>query len=159
MKAKQKRLSAVCCALTLFGSSLYLPQTAIAAESYQTRDPFFSFSSGYHYYTSEHFQFIWGSSGDSAKVTESFLKANAANLETCWDIYVNDLGMTECAESVEPRLRDGKKYKLNVYISGTGLADKQDDWAYMSYDNQGFPYLFCCVDAMATDPVSWVMPH
>lgn len=160
MRKQTKKLSAAVCALTIFCTAVQsIPQQAFAAEAYQVRDPFYQFGSGYHYYTSEHFQFIWGSSGDSAKVTESFLKANAANLETCWDIYVNDLGMTECAESVEPRLRDGKKYKLNVYISGTGLADKQDDWAYMSYDNQGFPYLFCCVDAMATNPVSWVMPH
>lgn len=159
MKAKQKRLSAVCCALTLLGSSLYLPQTVFAAESYQSRDPFFSFNSGYHYYSSEHFQFIWGNSGDAGKVTDDFLKKNAENLERCWDIYVNKLGMNECAESVEMHLRDGNKYKLNVYISGTGLSGMQDDWAYMSYDSQGYPYLFTCVGAMQTDPASWVMPH
>ena len=162
MKNKGKRLSAWIFALTMIGSSMpltALPQTVIAAETYETRDPFFSFGSGYNYYTSEHFQFIWGNSGDAGKVTQDFLKKNADNLERCWDIYVNKLGMTECAESVEARLRDGHKYKLNVYISGTGLSGMQDDWAYMSYDNQGYPYLFTCVGAMQTDPASWVMPH
>ena len=156
------RIKAVLCALTLsvsavpFGS---LPQTVFAADEYKTRDPFFNFNSGYNYYTSEHFQFIWGNSGDSGQVTQSFLQANANNLETCWDIYVNKLGMTECAESVETYLRDGSKYKLNVYISGTGLSGMADDWAYMSWDRQGYPYLFCCVGAMRANPPSWVMPH
>lgn len=148
--------------MTLLGTCLPvmpLPQAVIAAEAYQTRDPFYNFGSGYNYYTSEHFQFIWGNSGDASQVTEDFLRKNAENLEECWDIYVNALGMTECAESVEARLRDGNKYKLNIYISGTGLANMADDWAYMSYDSQGYPYLFCCVDAMQTDPASWVMPH
>ena len=162
MKHTGNRLSAAICALTMLGTCLPLsavPQTVAAADAYQTRDPFYNFSRGYNYYTSEHFQFIWGNSGDASKVTQDFLKKNADNLERCWDIYVNKLGMNECAESVENYLRDGNKYKLNIYISGTGLADKQDDWAYMSYDNQGYPYLFCCVGAMQTDPASWVMPH
>jgi len=133
--------------------------TVTAADTYLTRDPFFNFNSGYNYYTSEHFQFIWGNSGDSSKVTTAFLEGNAKNLERCWDIYVNKLGMTECAESVETRLRDGNKYKLNVYISGTGLSGMADDWAYMSWDNKGYPYLFCCVGAMEYNPASWVMPH
>ncbi|MCR4759968.1 MAG: hypothetical protein K5705_06825 [Oscillospiraceae bacterium] len=159
MTSAKKRLSAALCALAMTGNALPFSRTAIAADTYQTRDPFFNFGSGYNYYTSEHFQFIWGNSGDAGQVTQSFLEANAHNLETCWDIYVNKLGMTECAESVENYLRDGKKYKLNVYISGTGLSGMADDWAYMSYDNQGFPYLFTCVGAMQTTPPSWVMPH
>ncbi|HAG13523.1 MAG TPA: hypothetical protein DCG49_06635 [Ruminococcus sp.] len=162
MKKKTRRWAAAVCAWTVTAagmSAVQMPQTVFAAESYRTRDPFYNFNSGYHYYTSEHFQFIWGNSGDASRVTTDFLRKNAENLERCWDIYVNQLGMNECAESVEAYLRDGNKYKLNIYLSGTGLADRQDDWAYMSYDNQGFPFLFCCVDAMQTDPASWVMPH
>ena len=162
MKQTVKALSAAVCALTLLGGALsVLPceQTVMAADGYLTRDPFFNFSSGYNYYQSEHFQFIWGNSGDAGQVTQEFLQKNAANLETCWDIYVNKLGMTECAESVETYLRDGNQYKMNIYISGTGLSGMEDDWAYMSWDSQGFPYLFCCVGAMRADPPSWVMPH
>ncbi len=162
MKHRVHKVTAFVCTLSLLGTSvpyLAVPQTSVAAADYQVRDPFFNFGSGYNYYTSEHFQFIWGNSGDAGKVTEDFLRKNAANMEQFWDIYVNGLGMNECAESVEARLRDGRKYKLNIYISGTGLSGMQDDWAYMSYDNQGYPYLFCCVGAMQTDPASWVMPH
>ncbi len=155
-----RRLTAWLCAATV--SLAAIPSFAVptaAADEYLTRDPFFNFNSGYNYYTSEHFQFIWGNSGDAGQVTQSFLQANANNLETCWDIYVNKLGMTECAESVETYLRDGNKYKLNVYISGTGLSGMADDWAYMSWDRNGYPYLFCCVGAMRANPPSWVMPH
>ena len=158
---RQHRLMAVLCSAVVSLTAMpftALPQSAVAAD-YQTRDPFYNFNSGYNYYTSEHFQFIWGNSGDAGQVTQSFLEANAASLEKCWDIYVNKLGMTECAESVETYLRDGNKYKLNVLISGTGLAGRDDDWAYMSWDNQGYPFLFCCVDAMRATPPSWVMPH
>lgn len=162
MKQRTKRAASALCALTLLGTCLPvmpLPQAVIAADAYLTRDPFYHFGNGYNYYTSEHFQFIWGNSGDASKVTEDFLRGNAENLEECWDVYVNALSMTECAESVNMGLRDGNKYKLNIYISGTGLASMEDDWAYMSYDREGYPFLFCCVDAMRTNPASWVMPH
>lgn len=163
MKHMKKRMAAAVCTLTIAGSCLpfsaSLPQTVVAADMYQTRDPFFNFNGAYNYYTSEHFQFIWGNSGDASKVTQEFLSANAVNLEECWDIYVNALGMTECAESVNENLRDGSSYKLNIYISGTGLDGMADDWAYMSYDREGYPYLFCCVGAMEYNPASWVMPH
>ena len=158
---RRHRLKAVLCAAAVSLTAMpftALPQSAQAAD-YLTRDPFYNFNSGYNYYTSEHFQFIWGNSGDASQVTQSFLEANANSLEKCWDIYVNKLGMTECAESVETYLRDGNKYKLNVLISGTGLAGREDDWAYMSWDNQGYPFLFCCVGAMRANPPSWVMPH
>ncbi|MBQ8920587.1 MAG: hypothetical protein IJ060_00280 [Oscillospiraceae bacterium] len=162
MKNRKRRLSAAICTLTMLGTCLPLtaaPQTVTAADTYQTRDPFFNFNSGYNYYTSEHFQFIWGNSGDASQVTQDFLKKNADSLERCWDVYVNKLGMTECAESVETYMRDGNKYKLNIYISGTGLSGMEDDWAYMSWDSKGYPYLFTCVGAMRADPPSWVMPH
>lgn len=37
-------------------------------------------------------------------------------------------------------LRDGKQYKVNFYISGTGLSPFTDDWAYMGYDSQGYAF-------------------
>ena len=33
-----------------------------AADQYSVRDPFYNYGSGYNYYESEHFQFIWGNS-------------------------------------------------------------------------------------------------
>ena len=54
-----------------------------AVETYYTRDPFYNFNSNYNYYTTEHFQFIWGNSGDSSRVTQAFLEGNGKNLEAC----------------------------------------------------------------------------
>ena len=130
-----------------------------AADQYSVRDPFYNFSSSYNYYESEHFQFIWGNSGDSSKVTTAFLEGNAKNLENIWNVYMDELGMEPPSQSVNLSLRDGKEYKTNIYISGTGLSGMEDDWAYMSYDSGGYAYMFCCVDAMQYNPPSWVLPH
>lgn len=128
-----------------------------AVETYYTRDPFYNFNSNYNYYTTEHFQFIWGNSGDSSRVTQAFLEGNGKNLEACWDVYMNELGMK--APSTSMYGNDTKNYKVNIYISGTGLSGFNDDWAYMSNDSGGYAYMFCCVDAMAYDTPSWVLPH
>lgn len=130
-----------------------------AEEEYLVRDPFYNFNSTYNYYTTEHFQFIWGNDGDSSQVTQEFLEQNGKNLEDCWDVYMNQLEMEAPSQSVNTSLRDGNEYKVNVYISGTGLSGMEDDWAYMSYDSEGFPYMFCCVGAMQYNPPSWVLPH
>lgn len=157
-----RRVPALLAAGTMLFSAVPLVDlstTVSAEETYLTRDPFFNYSSGYNYYESEHFQFIWGNSGDASSVTQDFIQTNAANLEECWDIFMNDLGMEAPSQSVNLSLRDGNHYKTNLYISGTGLSGMADDWAYMSYDNQGYAYLFCCVGAMQANPPSWVLPH
>lgn len=130
------------------------------AENLLTRDVISQNQSGVNYWESEHFQFIWGSYGaESSKVTQEFLEGNARHLEACWDVYMNYLEMAPPTESVNLSLRDGNQYKTNIYISGTGLEAFTDDWAYMSYDSGGFAYMFCCVDSMAYNTPSWVMPH
>ncbi len=130
------------------------------AENLLTRDVICQNQSGVNYWESEHFQFIWGSYGtDSSRVTQEFLEGNAKHLEACWDVYMNHLQMAPPTQSVNLSLRDGNEYKTNIYISGTGLEAFTDDWAYMSYDSGGFGYMFCCVDSMAYDTPSWVMPH
>ena len=48
-------------------------------------------------------------------------------MEAIWNVYTYDLDMITPSESVETYLRDGKKYKTNIYISGTGLEGMQDD--------------------------------
>ncbi len=130
------------------------------AENLLTRDVICQNQSGVNYWESEHFQFIWGSYGtDSARVTQEFLEGNARHLEACYDVYMNELQMAPPTQSVNMALRDGNEYKVNIYISGTGLQNFTDDWAYMAYDSDGFGYMFCCVDAMAYNTPSWVMPH
>ncbi len=135
-------------------------QTVSQATALLTRDVLCQNQSGVNYWESEHFQFIWGSYGtDSARVTQEFLEGNARHLEACYDVYMNKLQMAPPTQSVNLSLRDGNEYKVNIYISGTGLQNFTDDWAYMSYDSGGFGFMFCCVDAMAYNTPSWVMPH
>lgn len=158
----RNRLGALLSAGTILAAVLpfsALSMTATAEETYLARDPFYNYSSGYNYYESEHFQFIWGNSGDAGSVTNEFLEQNAANLEECWDVFMVDMGMEPPSQSTNLSMRDGNHYKTNLYISGTGLSGMSDDWAYMSYDNGGFAYLFCCVGAMQYNPPSWVLPH
>ncbi len=159
MRKLAKRLAAVVTTLALTLAMLPNDVEIYAADNYSVRDPFFNYSYGYNYYESEHFQFIWGNSGDYAEVTTEFLEGNAKNLEDCWDVYMEDLGMAAPSQSVNLSLRDGNEYKTNIYISGTGLSGMTDDWAYMSYDSGGFAYMFCCVDSMQYNPPSWVLPH
>lgn len=157
MKKCFKQLTAFLLSLTALPLNQFI--TADSADTYSVRDPFYNFNKGYNYYESEHFQFIWGNSGDASKVTQEFLQENSKNFEACWNVYMNDLSMKEPSEAVDENLRDGNKYKTNIYISGTGLEGMQDDWAYMSWDSGGFAYMFCCVDSMQYNPPSWVFPH
>lgn len=155
MKKFLKKVTALAMSLSV----IPVANLTAKAEDYAVRDPFYNFEKGYNYYESEHFQFIWGNSGDSSKVTQEFLQENSKNFEACWNVYMNDLSMKEPSEAIEDVNRDGKKYKTNIYISGTGLEGMQDDWAYMSHDSGGFAYMFCCVDSMQYNPPSWVFPH
>lgn len=163
MKKSIKRSAAfVSAAAVAVGMAQFIPYSSVseAADNLLTRDVWCA-NEDVNRWESEHFQFIWGKNGaDSAKITQSFLEENARHLEACWDVYMNDLEMEPPTQSVNLGLRDGKQYKLNMYISGTGLSPFTDDWAYMGYDSQGFAFMFCCVGAMQNSPnPSWVLPH
>ncbi len=167
---KYKKIAAGLCAFALCLSATALPVSALElnpvesvqaqADTLKTRDVWCA-NEDVNRWESEHFQFIWGKNGeDSSKITEAFLQENAKNLEACWDVYMNDLKMEAPTQSVNLSLRDGNQYKVNFYISGTGLSPFADDWAYMGYDNQGYAFMFCCVGAMQNSPnPSWVLPH
>jgi hypothetical protein len=157
----------ICCGLTEV-VSLKTSDTAIvhAAETeLSTRNSHIDIN-GVHTWESEHFRFYWGDSGkDSARVSSAFLAENAEHLEACWKVYMDGLSMNPPTESVNPALRDGNHYKVNFYLHNTGLkttdgAEIPADWAYMGYDNQGYAFMFCCVDSMKNTPnPSWVLPH
>ena len=163
MSKWSRRISAFLSAGAVTASALPVvpySYTAYAADSLSTRDVWCA-NEDVNRWESEHFQFIWGKNGtDSAKITQSFLEENAKHLEACWDVYMNELHMEPPTQSTNLGLRDGKKYKVNFYISGTGLSPFADDWAYMGYDSQGYAFMFCCVGAMQNSPnPSWVLPH
>lgn len=110
-------------ALTLVAVN-FVPYSEVteAADELQTRDVWCA-NEDVNRWESEHFQFIWGKNGaDSSKITQSFLEENAKHLEACWDVYMNELSMEPPTQSVNMGLRDGKQYKVNFYISGTGLS-------------------------------------
>ncbi|MCM1530085.1 MAG: DUF6055 domain-containing protein [Alistipes sp.] len=163
MKKLKKRLAVLVTAAAMSMTAVpYVSPatTVIAADALLTRDPWCG-NEDVNRWESEHFQFIWGKNGaDSSKITQEFLEENARHLEACWDVYMEELSMEPPTQSVELYLRDGNQYKVNFYISGTGLTPFTDDWAYMGYDNQGYAFMFCCVGAMQNSPnPSWVLPH
>ncbi len=163
MKKPLKRSVTALSAIALtFNAVPYVPYSNVAeaAASLKTRDIWCA-NEDVNRWESEHFQFIWGKNGaDSSKITQQFLEENAKHMEACWDVYMNDLAMEPPTQSVELNLRDGNEYKVNIYLSGTGLSPFTDDWAYMGYDRDGFAFMFCCVGAMQNSPnPSWVLPH
>ncbi|URZ18756.1 DUF6055 domain-containing protein [Clostridium felsineum] len=117
-------------------------------------------SANAHTYESEHFQFLWGNGGNSSKVTQAFLEGNAKILESCWNVYINNLKMIEPAHSVNDSSKNDKNYKVNVVILGTGLPQYESGWAFSGLDSEGFPYLMCDVGAMDPSPtVGLTVPH
>lgn len=161
MKLFRRMTSVVSAAALAVCSVPYVwESTATAADGLLTRDVWCA-NEDVNRWESEHFQFIWGKNGiDSSKITQEFLEENVKHLEACWDVYMNELSMEAPTQSVNMALRDGNQYKVNFYISGTGLSPFTDDWAYMGYDSQGYAFMFCCVDSMNNSPnPSWVLPH
>lgn len=114
----------------------------------------------YNSYESEHFQVLWGDKNNAA-LTEAWLEANCKILEACWDVYMNDLGMTPPSLCTRKNGDHTTHYKVNVVIMGTGIAGYEEGWAYGGIDSQGYAYLMCDQAAMSVTPGSstWVTPH
>lgn len=117
-------------------------------------------SSNANVYETEHFQFLWGNSGSSSKVTQAFLQGNAKILEDNWNVYMNNLKMTSPSHSVTDSTKNDKNYKVNVVILGTGLPLYEGGWAFAGLDSEGFPYLMCDPGAMDPDiKIGLAVPH
>ncbi len=110
----------------------------------------------YNSYESEHFQFLWGDINNAA-ITETWLEGNLKILEGCWDLYINDLGMTPPSLCTNRSGDQETHYKVNVIVMGTGIAGYTEGWAFAGIDSQGYAYLMCDQAAMA--PGTWVTPH
>lgn len=119
----------------------------IAVRGVHNGDKVISIANANHYET-EHFQILWGNSGNYNKVTKDFLERNAKDLEAFWDLYTGQLQMTPPLYSVNSQHTDVRPYKVNVVILGTGLPLYDDGWAFAGLDSQGYPYLMCSPDAM-----------
>ena len=143
--------------VTTVGSSKTISELT-AKDEYKVRDSFYSLTdSSVNRMASEHFQIIWGNGDTTGTVNTEFVKGNLINLENIRAFYINELGMKDVTTSTTGAISG--KYKLNLYISATGLTQFTDDWAYMSADYEGFSYLFVAPGAMRVDEPSWVLPH
>jgi len=107
--------------------------------------------------TSQHFQLVWGPDGHS-RIDDSFIQGNLENLEQFWDLYVNQLEFTEPSRSRHEDQRDGNRYKMNVYITNTGLSQHESGWAFQG-SRDGFGHLVVHPNAMRVDPPSGTLAH
>lgn len=101
---------------------------------------------------SKHFRFLW----DPVVATQSAWRTNMArgtlrNLEESWQVFVNELGYREPAESWTASRRDGRKYKVNITTWYGGY------WA--GGDSGDFGRLNITPDGLRVDPPGWVVPH
>lgn len=143
--------------VTTVGSSKTIAELT-SNDAYKVRDSFYDLAdTSVNRMASEHFQIIWGNSDTTNTVNTEFVKGNLINLENMRTFYINELGMKDITTSTTNAISG--KYKVNVYISATGLTKFEDDWAYMSADYEGFSYLFLAPGAMRVDEPSWVLPH
>ncbi len=112
----------------------------------------------YNSYQSEHFQVLWGDKNNAA-ITEAWLEGNCKILEDCWDLYINDLGMSPPSLCTNKTGDQKTHYKVNVIIMNTGIAGYGEGWAFAGIDSQGYAYLMCDQAAMVYKPETWVTPH
>lgn len=110
--------------------------------------------------SSKHFQMVWGKNDTTGQVDQAFIDGNLANLEAVRNVYINTLGFRDASQSIHPAQRDGRHYKTNVYVTGTGLAEHAEGFAFAGFnDPAGFFFLIVHPSAMRVDPPSWVLPH
>ncbi|MEM2430878.1 MAG: DUF6055 domain-containing protein [Candidatus Bathyarchaeia archaeon] len=129
-------------------------------EEYLVRDAYYRLDDPkIHRAASEHFQVIWGDGTKYGKFTEEMAEGVLCNLERIWDIYINKLGFREPTESWNPSKRDGKKYKVNLYVIGTLPSPHDGGGYYMGSDPDDFGIMLIDPTGLRADPPSWVLPH
>ncbi len=107
--------------------------------------------------TSEHFQIVWGNSGN---ITQEFVNGNLKNLEAIRECYIKELGIPDPGISIHKAYADTKR-KTNLYIANTGLKNyNTGDWnAHMGSDAKGMGFMVICPEGMRVDPPSTVTAH
>ncbi len=79
-----------------------------------------------------HFIFFYGNektgSGRALFEEPGFLERNKRYFERLWDFYENELGVTM------PYAKAKQRYKIPVYITGTGLPKHKEGWAFGAKD-------------------------
>ncbi|MBR3418671.1 MAG: N-acetylglucosamine-1-phosphate uridyltransferase [Oscillospiraceae bacterium] len=124
-----------------------LPEHALAAEEYRIRDKW-GYCQTAHYAESEHFVIFYGNNDTTGKVSDAFLQRNLADYEKLWKCYGEFLGMTDM--NVDIYGKSAQKYKTNVYLTNTGLAQYPEGWAFMSAED-GYGIEIISPEAMLDD--------
>lgn len=112
----------------------------------------------YNAYESEHFQILWGNKNNSV-ITQKWLEGNAEILESCWKLFIEEMGMSPPSLCTRKSGDQKTHYKVNLIVMGTGIAGYESGWAYGGIDSEGYAYMMCDVNALTPSPQSWVTPH
>ena len=143
---KKQLISALTSCAIIAGMVTANPFTA-AADDFQIRDKW-GYCTTANYRTSEHFCIFYGNNDTTGKVTEEFLQRNLNDFEKIYDCYVNDLGIQ--SPNVDIYGNSDTKYKVNVYLTYTGLDQYPDGWAFMSAED-GYGIHIISPEAMLDD--------
>lgn len=131
-------------------SAALLPSMPIgvqAADEFLIRDKW-GYCSTANYVTSEHFCIFYGNNDTTGVVNEEFLQRNLDDFEKIYDCYMEDLGMQ--SPNVDIYGNSDTKYKVNVYLTYTGLDQYPDGWAFMSAED-GYGIHIISPEAMLDD--------
>lgn len=112
----------------------------------------------YNAYESEHFQILWGNKNNSV-ITQKWLEGNAEILESCWRLFIEEMGMSPPSLCTRKSSDQQTHYKVNLIVMGTGIAGYESGWAFGGIDSEGYAYMMCDVNALTPSPQTWVTPH
>lgn len=124
-----------------------MPVTANAADEYLIRDKW-GYCTTANYVESEHFVIFYGNNDTTGQVNEAFLQRNLDDYEKLWHCYSEYLGMENM--NVDIYGQSEQKYKINVYLTYTGLDQYPDGWAFMSAED-GYGIEIISPNAMLDD--------
>lgn len=144
---KKKIAAAAAAIIFAVSSAAYLPSEVSAADEYLIRDKW-GYCRSANYAESEHFVIFWGNNDTTGKVNPEFIRRNLEDYEKLWKCYGEYLGMDNM--NVDIYGKSSRKYKTNVYLTGTGLDKYPDGWAFMSSED-GYGIEIISPDAMLDD--------
>ncbi len=144
----KKRLTSTLMAAVMTASVLTsVPFVTHAEEEFLIRDKW-GYCTSANYVTSEHFCIFYGNNDTTGKVNDEFLQRNLDDFEKIYDCYMEDLGMA--SPNVDIYGNSDTKYKVNVYLTYTGLDQYPDGWAFMSAED-GYGIHIISPEAMLDD--------
>jgi hypothetical protein len=112
--------------------------------------------------TSKHFCVVWGDHDKQGTWSREKAEGTLRNLEALWTVYVEKLkwtSPTECADPKAPFYKNGKQYKVNLFVLMTGLPKHAGGGGAWMSAHEGFACLLVDPAYLRVDPPSWATPH